>query len=206
MRVFRFWKGHLQIKTLFLKMILIGPKYAGKTITGREIARILNLNFIDSDLVIEQTEKKSPRKIVADSGWRYFRKIENKAIKNLSEIWTGQNIVISTGGGAIAHEFEDIRKENLVSLKKLGPIVLILPSEKPEDAAKIILERMKTDSGSPERASLTGKSPKEEVLDVLQKRWNFYHNSSDITLYTNHMNEKEVAEEIVRRLKIEQKI
>lgn len=79
-------------------VFLIGPMGAGKTTIGRQLARNLNLEFYDSDQVIEAQSGANIPWIFELEGELGFRKREAKVIKELAEL---SGIVLATGGGAV---------------------------------------------------------------------------------------------------------
>lgn len=88
----------------------------GKSTIGKALAEKLNLEFVDTDLYIEKFENKKTDNIFKDNGENYFRTLESKVIKEISE---NRNLVISTGGGAI------LNKENIDALKVNGTIIFL---------------------------------------------------------------------------------
>ena len=92
-------------------IVLIGMMGSGKTSVGKELAKNLNLNFIDSDQEIEKKCKISIPSIFEKKGEDYFRKIEEKICCKLID---GKPKILSLGGGAFIN-FK-IRKE----IKKNG--------------------------------------------------------------------------------------
>src|SRR5436853_6290275 len=81
---------------LMSKVFLIGFMGSGKTFLGKQLAQLLNYEFIDLDEWIEQREKKSIAEIFSEDGEEYFRKKESQQLKLLAE---KNNAVIATGGG-----------------------------------------------------------------------------------------------------------
>lgn len=79
-----------------IRIFLIGYMGVGKTTTGRELAKALNLDFIDLDAFIQNRYNKSITDIFAEEGEVKFREIENKVLREVAEF---ENVVISTGGG-----------------------------------------------------------------------------------------------------------
>jgi len=69
---------------------------SGKTTVGKQLAKKLNLQFIDMDLFIENRHHKRISAIFEEKGEAGFREIERKT---LHEIIDFENVVISTGGG-----------------------------------------------------------------------------------------------------------
>ncbi len=97
-------------------IVLVGMPGSGKSTIGKEIARLLNMEFLDTDdLIRERTGKEIPR-IFAEEGERYFRDVESDVIREISPL---QGKVIATGGGAI------LREENISYLKGNGDILFL---------------------------------------------------------------------------------
>jgi len=173
--------------------ILIGPRCSGKTKTGIFLAGLLDYGFIDSDCLLEQRQNKKIEKIVAENSWKYLRELEKDNIEYLTSTYRYET-VISVGGGAVAHEFDEIRKSNLVMLKKNGKIILLMPYENLEESAKILYARMQNDGKSEsQRPRLTDSEPFAEMLEVLERRIDLYTAAADKIIYTKDKNEKEVA-------------
>ena len=61
-----------------MKIFLIGYRCTGKTTLGKILAHRLNFDFIDTDLLIEQSLGLTIRKIIEKQGWEKFRQIEKK--------------------------------------------------------------------------------------------------------------------------------
>ncbi len=83
-----------QPKNLFL----IGPMGAGKSAVGRQLARLMHLDFVDSDEEIENRTGVDIPFIFEKEGEEGFRKREVKVIDELSQ---RQGVVLATGGGAV---------------------------------------------------------------------------------------------------------
>lgn len=77
---------------------LIGLPGSGKTTVGRQLARRLQVPFIDSDHVIEQHLGCSIRAYFEAEGEERFRDVEAKVIEELTQSNIG---VLSTGGGVV---------------------------------------------------------------------------------------------------------
>jgi len=70
---------------------------SGKSTVGRRLAKTMNMNFIDTDDLLEQSENKSIQDIVNRRGLKFFRQLEEQILSNLRL----NNYVISTGGSAV---------------------------------------------------------------------------------------------------------
>lgn len=80
------------------RVILIGLPGAGKTTVGRQLARRLQVPFVDSDAVIEERLGCSIREFFEREGEEPFRDVEEAV---LDELTRGEPCVLSTGGGAV---------------------------------------------------------------------------------------------------------
>lgn len=77
---------------------LVGLPGSGKSTIGRQLAARLNLQFFDSDSVIERQLSCSIREFFEREGELAFRDIEQTVIYDLT---LKSNCVISTGGGVV---------------------------------------------------------------------------------------------------------
>ena len=108
-------------------IVLIGLTGCGKSTVGKALSKELQMDFVDMDVYIEQTEGKTVSEIFVQDGEPYFRKAETEASHQLSK--TG-NTVIATGGGAV------LNPENMALLKKNG--ILLFLDRTPEAILKKI--------------------------------------------------------------------
>lgn len=79
-------------------LVLVGLPGAGKTTVGRQLARRLNIPFVDSDHAIEQRIGCAIREFFEREGEERFRDLESEMLDELSQNPRG---VLSTGGGAV---------------------------------------------------------------------------------------------------------
>ena len=79
-------------------LFLVGPMGAGKSAVGRQLARLMRMDFVDSDDEIEHRTGVDIPFIFEKEGEEGFRKREAKIIEELS---VRQGIVLATGGGAV---------------------------------------------------------------------------------------------------------
>ena len=61
-------------------LVLIGMPGAGKSTVGVVLAKKLGYYFMDSDLVIQEREKRLLHEIIAQEGLQGFLEIENDAV------------------------------------------------------------------------------------------------------------------------------
>lgn len=81
-----------------MRIALVGLPGSGKSTVGRQLARRLQLPFIDTDPLIERRLGCSIRAFFEREGEARFRDIEESVIDEVSGYSDG---VISTGGGAV---------------------------------------------------------------------------------------------------------
>ena len=97
-------------------IVLIGMPGCGKSTIGYRMSQKINYSFFDADKYLEEKENRIISDIFSKEGEEYFRKLETKYLKDLSK---KEQIIISTGGGAVK------KKENIDILKKNGIIIFL---------------------------------------------------------------------------------
>ena len=136
---------------------LIGMAGAGKSSVGRELAKQLKFQFIDSDLLIEAKFNQTLQNILNNSGYLKLRDIEEETILSI-ELF---NSVLATGGSAVysPSAMQHLNKNSLV-------IYLEVPF-------KQILQRVPSflDRGF-------AKEPNQSIEDAFQERQNLYRESA----------------------------
>lgn len=163
-------------------IVLTGFMGTGKSAVGREIARILGRKIIDIDEEIEKKEKMNISDIFRTRGEDYFRGVETDMIKIFAK---SENLVISTGGGAV------LREENLNALRENG-IVFCL-SASPHS----IVRRTK---GNKDRPLLNVPDPVAKIDELLASRRAFYEKSG-VVIDTDNKSPDLVASEILEIVK-----
>ena len=99
-----------------LNIVLIGMPGAGKTTSGRRLARILGRPFVDLDDAIEMQEGISPAQMIVQRGEDAFRASETAACATYG---SRSGLVIACGGGVVT------RPKNYALLHQNGTIVLL---------------------------------------------------------------------------------
>lgn len=164
-------------------VVLIGFMGCGKTTIGKELAKNINFNFIDTDFMIEKLEKKSIEKIFDSFGEHYFRKLEKNVCNKVSSF---KNCVISTGGGVIKCE------ESIVNLKKTGITIYL------KATADKIYENLKYDT---KRPLLKTKDKFKTICELLEQRVHLYEKYSDLIFDINNKSPFILAREIKKYIK-----
>lgn len=99
-----------------MNIILCGFMGSGKTVVGKELAKIMGRKFIDTDEMIEREQGVAIKAIFATRGEEYFRDSEFDCCKKTAEL---KNCIISTGGGAMTFQ------RNVDAVKENGKIVFL---------------------------------------------------------------------------------
>lgn len=125
---------------------------SGKSTLGAKLARKIQYDYVDMDVLIEETAGMTIPGIFKELGEQVFRKWEHDI---LLELCSKEQVVISTGGGAPCHnEMMQIMNDHGASIYiKLSP-----------EALKKRLQNSKT-----ERPLIKGKSD-EALLDYIRSK------------------------------------
>jgi 3-dehydroquinate synthase len=155
----------------------------GKTVTGRALAEILGLDFVDMDHYIQDQQGMSIPEIFAKSGEAGWRSLEARACHEL-EACSG--LVLATGGGTLLDE------RNFDLLSRRGPVFLL------EADPRTIRQRV----GDATTRPLLAK----EVEDVLERIEHLLVERAEAygrierRLDTTHLSPQAVAHRIASRL------
>jgi shikimate kinase len=89
-------------------LVLVGMMGTGKSTIGKEVAKKLKIEFIDTDALIEKETNQTIAEIFKRNGEKYFRDLEEKTFLKIKN---DKEKIISIGGGAFINE--SIRKKIL---------------------------------------------------------------------------------------------
>jgi shikimate kinase len=167
-----------------MKVILIGYMASGKSLIGNELAKKLNLEYLDLDQFIEENEGKTIQDIFLDKGEIFFRKIEHSYLKEITSL--NKNMVLSLGGGTpcFSNNLELITKNKNIKSFFLNVPVNVLAKRLMNDKDKRPLVKYVTDEN--DMLEFVGKhlferlpfynqanykvdanKPKEEVIEAI---------------------------------------
>jgi len=160
---------------------LVGPMGAGKSTIGRQLARALGLEFIDSDREIEIRTGVDIPLIFELEGESGFRRREHQVIELLT---ARKGIVLATGGGAV------LDPDNRKCLAARGKVIYLHTSVEQQ------LQRTAHDRGRP---LLQTENPRQTLEALLATRDPLYREVADWVIETDGCRVRDVVQEIVRR-------
>ena len=137
-------------------LVLLGMMAVGKTTLGKMVAKNHDLEFIDTDTVIENKYSMSINDIFEKKGEKFFRNEEKKEVlKQLKK----NNCIIDLGGGAFMDK--NVRKSVLKSAISIWLDIDI----------KILIERSKW---SRKRPLLNEGNSQKKLTNLYVQRKNIY--------------------------------
>ena len=163
-------------------LFLVGPMGAGKSAVGRQLARMLHLDFVDSDEEIESRTGVDIPFIFEKEGEVGFRKREATVIDDLSQ---QEGIVLATGGGAI------MDPQNRNHLGARGFVIYLHTS--------VDQQLSRTRKGR-DRPLLKNDDPRAVLEALMATREPLYREIADMTVDTNSRKVRDVVNEILDRL------
>lgn len=146
---------------------LIGFMGSGKTTVGRQLAKALEMKFVDIDKLIAAKESKNISEIFSEKGEGYFRRLEKNIVIEESK---DNNVIISTGGGVI------IDNDNIKNLRKTSFVVFL------DCDIECIYNRVKRRKNRP---LLNVENMFETIQELYEKRMVLYKISSDFKVEIN---------------------
>lgn len=166
--------------------VLVGIPGSGKSTVGKELARKMNVNFLDTDREIELKAGKSVGEIFVEDGESAFRKLEKDVVlASLKQAKT----VVSLGGGSVLDQ--EVRSE----LLKHRTYWL-------DTSINNALKR----TGSNTNRPLLLDSPRSTLKRLLEQRAGYYEEVSTKKISTESKSVKSIAEEIYLDLVSENQI
>jgi shikimate kinase len=167
---------------------LLGYMGSGKSTIGKQLATVLEYNFVDLDNYIEIKEGSSVTEIFKNKGEIYFRKIEHKYLIEL--LSQNINIVLSLGGGTPCYA----NNMELLNVKGIQSYYLKLTS------ANLVDRLFEEKEQRPLISHLKTKEALQEFIAIhLFERQNFYQQAKQ-SLNTDGLLPKEIVELIVKSL------
>ncbi|HOV15495.1 MAG TPA: chorismate synthase, partial [Spirochaetota bacterium] len=175
-----------------MNIVIIGPKGSGKSTIGRELSKELNIDFIDTDNLIEEFYysatgfRKNFREIYKEVGEAKFREVEEESLKKVENYnWT----IISTGGSAF------LNPKNRQILRK-NSIIVYLNTDFEELWSRV------TKNGLPAYLENV-PNPKDTFFQKINLNKEITLPFADIVLETTSKNVLDIINELKNQLEIE---
>lgn len=162
---------------------LIGMPGAGKSTLGVVLAKIINFNFIDADLLIQSQSNKTLQKIIDALGPEGFIEVENEVLSTLE----AERSIIATGGSAVYSD------EAMTHLGTLGPVVYLRVSYE---------ELKKRLGGLHERGVVMKGSGGMNLANLFEERAPLYEKYADIVLDIDGLSVRDAANKLVDMLSL----
>lgn len=167
------------------KLILIGPPGAGKSSIGRQLSKVFEVPFKDTDVIVEERTGKKISDIFLEDGEANFRKIEREIVlKEISNI----DGVLALGGGSV---LDNEVAEKLESMK-----------------SKVIYLEVSISNAAPrvgfnKDRPLLAVNPRQQWLNLMEQRKPIYERLSGVKISTDNKKPNEVVAEIRELIKSE---
>ena len=157
-------------------IILIGMPACGKSVTGVVLAKSLQMNFLDTDLLIQEAAGKGLQDIINEDGMETFKRLEEDVLCSVQATHT----VIATGGSAVYYP------KAMEHLKKLGRIVYIHVS------VETILQRLNniTTRG-------VAMSKDQGIAELYEERKPLYEKYAEVTVESGAGSMEETVADII---------
>jgi shikimate kinase len=154
----------------------------GKTTIGRQLAKNLSVSFYDSDHEIEKRTGVKIALIFEIEGEEGFRRRETQILNELSQM---NNIVLSTGGGAVT------KAENRKTLKNNGHIIYL------KSSPEILFKRTADDKNRP---LLQTDNRLIQIRKILAEREPIYIEMADEVIDSEKKSSKQIIQKILEQI------
>lgn len=160
-------------------IVLIGMPGVGKSTIGVILAKILGYQFIDADLVIQETHGKLLKEIIEERGVDGFIQVENDVNKSLNP----KKAVIATGGSVV------YGKEAMEHLSEIA-IVIYLELELPALTRRL---------GNLKKRGVVLKGG-QTLKDIYNERIPLYNKYADIIVNEHRCSIERTVGKIINKL------
>lgn len=160
------------------RLVLVGPPGAGKSTIGRRLAKLRNLDFVDSDDEIERRCGVDIGFIFEKEGEAGFREREARILDELSE---RTKVVLATGGGAV------MRDDNRRLLAARGHVIYLRAT---------VDQQLRRTQHSSKRPLLNTQDRRATLEQMFAIRDPLYEEIADTVIETHGRQAKAVANDI----------
>lgn len=163
-----------------MNIILIGMPGAGKSTIGVVLAKRLGYRFVDSDLLIQESENRLLHEILEQDGIDGFNAIENRVNASIEM----DRAVIATGGSAV------YGAEAMDHLKSIGTVLYL----------RIPYEVLKERLGDLHERGVSMKDG-QTLKDLYEERRPLYEKYADAVIDCEGRTIREIVHEIADELR-----
>ena len=167
----------------YVKVVLVGPRAAGKTTLGPELAGELGLGFRDGDDLVAAAVQQPAEDYLQSCGEDRFRAVETRVTREALE--SSEEEVLALGGGSVTSDL--VRH----ALQQPGRFVVFVYA-----SLDVLTARQKADPRTP----LTGLGPEQEVAALLAARRELYREVCDMELDTSSANVRTCIRSIMDKM------
>lgn len=160
-------------------IVLIGMPGVGKSTVGVILAKILGYSFIDTDLVIQESEKRLLREIIESEGVDGFIETENRICSAVQ----AERSVIATGGSVVYGQ------EAMQHLSEIGKIVYL----------RLDYAELCTRLGNIRSRGVVMR-PGQQLSDIFNERSELYEQYADIIVDENGRNIEETIDAVIAEM------
>ena len=160
------------------KAVLIGPPGAGKSSVGRQLAKILQCEILDTDLEIEKLSGKKISEIFTEDGEPAFRAIEKGVVLGALNSASG---VVALGGGSVLDS--DVAEH-------------LRNSKVPVAYLEFSISQAAPSVGFNKERPLLALNPRQQWMALMEKRRPLYESLATMKIATDNRKPAEVAQEI----------
>ena len=162
-------------------LVLIGMPGSGKSTVGVILAKKTSRDFVDTDVLIQTSQKRTLQDIVDTDGYAVLRKIEEEALLGLFM----QNHVIATGGSAAYSD------QAMTHLKSDGILIFL-------DVDLATLESRVRDFSTRGIA----RRPDQSFAELFDERLPLYTKHADFTIKCDGMTQEQVCERLIEEVTV----
>ena len=161
-------------------IVLIGMPGCGKSTVGVLLAKALQMDFVDTDIVLQQQQGKKLQEIINQVGNDAFLKMEEDCVRGLACDQT----VVATGGSVV------YGAEAMAHLKSIGTVVYF----------RLTFENITERLGDLHARGVTIK-PGWTLRDLYNERCPLYEQYADIVQDCDGLRLRDVVAELQKKLK-----
>ena len=161
---------------------------SGKTLVSKELSILNNFKFFDLDTEISKQNNRSITEIFKEKGEIFFRKTEKEVLEKI--LSSEKNIILSLGGGTPCYY------NNIDSINEKTISVFLKTN------VKTLAQRL---SSEKDKRPLIQNISNEDLPEFIAKHLferNPFYNQAKITINTDNLSAREIAEEILTQIKL----